>query len=255
MPRDTPTRTGTSAPTPTGRWPIDIATTSSARSTPTGRWIRSSASNWPATSWPGPSAGRARRPKSIDQLVATHFLRNSQDGTGESDGNPDEVRADKYAVLEGTAQVIGSSLLGLTIQCAKCHDHKFEPVTQKEYYQLQAILYPAFNLEHWVKPNDARGDRRPARRALAGGRRTTRRSTWKSRRSSGRSPTVPKRSARRRRRPSSRSSRRLKAVGVRTPGGSPGSATCRATRPRSPCCCEAIPPRPARRSARESPPS
>ena len=57
-------------------------------------------------------------------------------------------------MLEGAIQIIGSSLLGLTLQCAKCHDHKFEPVTQKEYYQLQAILYPAFNVEHWVKPND-----------------------------------------------------------------------------------------------------
>jgi hypothetical protein len=90
----------------------------------------------------------------IDQLVATHFLRNGQDGTGESDGNPDEVRADKYAVLEGAIQIIGSSLLGMTLQCAKCHDHKFEPVTQKDYYQLQAILYPAFNVEHWQTPND-----------------------------------------------------------------------------------------------------
>ena len=55
---------------------------------------------------------------------------------------------------KGAIQIIGSSLLGLTLQCAKCHDHKFEPVTQKDYYQLQAILYPAFNVEHWVKPND-----------------------------------------------------------------------------------------------------
>jgi len=90
----------------------------------------------------------------IDQLISTHYLRNGQDGTGESDGNPDEVRADKYAVLEGAIQIIGSSLLGLTLQCAKCHDHKFEPVRQKEYYQLQAILYPAFNVEHWKKPNE-----------------------------------------------------------------------------------------------------
>ena len=57
-------------------------------------------------------------------------------------------------MLEGAIQIIGSSLLGLTLQCAKCHDHKFEPVTQKDYYQLQAILYPAFNVEHWLKPND-----------------------------------------------------------------------------------------------------
>src|SRR6185312_11054196 len=102
----------------------------------------------------GGRRGPGTPPEVVDQLVATHFLRNSQDGTGESDGNPDEVRADKFAVLEGTAQVIASSLLGLTIQCARCHDHKFEPVTQEDYYQLQAILYPAFNVEHWVKPND-----------------------------------------------------------------------------------------------------
>ena len=102
----------------------------------------------------GNRRGPGTPPEAVDQLVATHFLRNSQDGTGESDGNPDEVRADKYAVLEGTVQIIGSSLLGLTLQCTKCHDHKFEPVTQKEYYQLQAILYPALNVEHWVKPDD-----------------------------------------------------------------------------------------------------
>lgn len=90
----------------------------------------------------------------VDQLVATHFLRNGQDGTGESDGNPDEVRADKISVVDNAVQIIGSSLLGLTLQCARCHDHKFEPVTQKEYYQLHAILAPAFNLDKWVKPND-----------------------------------------------------------------------------------------------------
>ena len=57
-------------------------------------------------------------------------------------------------MLDGAVQIIGSSLLGLTLQCARCHDHKFEPVTQKEYYQLHAILVPAFNVENWVKPND-----------------------------------------------------------------------------------------------------
>ncbi len=102
----------------------------------------------------GGCRGPGTPPEVVDQLVATHFLRNSQDGTGESDGNPDEVRADRYAVLEGTAQIIATSFLGLTIQCARCHDHKFEPVTQEDYYRLQAILYPAFNVEHWQKPNE-----------------------------------------------------------------------------------------------------
>ncbi|WP_406696778.1 PSD1 and planctomycete cytochrome C domain-containing protein [Singulisphaera sp. Ch08] len=93
-------------------------------------------------------------PEVVDQLVAGHYLRNSQDGTGESDGNPDELRADRYAVLEGTIEILGSSLFGMTFQCARCHDHKFEPITQKDYYQLQAILYPAFPVDNWVKPNE-----------------------------------------------------------------------------------------------------
>src|SRR5262249_9528906 len=76
------------------------------------------------------------------------------DGTGESDGNPDEVRTDRFSVLEGNLQNLVNSLLGITIQCARCHDHKFEPVTQEEYYRLQAILFPAYCPDRWTKPND-----------------------------------------------------------------------------------------------------
>ena len=90
----------------------------------------------------------------LDLLEATHYLRNGQDGTGESDGNPDEIQIDRYTVIETTMQNISTGLLGLTIQCAKCHDHKFEPLTQRDYASLQAVLIPAFPPEQWVKPND-----------------------------------------------------------------------------------------------------
>jgi len=93
-------------------------------------------------------------PDMVELLTATHFLRNAPDGTGESDGNPDEVRTDRFTVLEGNVQNIMNCLLGLTVQCAKCHDHKFEPLTQEEYYSLQAILFPVYNPERWKKPND-----------------------------------------------------------------------------------------------------
>ena len=180
----------------------------------------------------GERLGPDATPPIIEQLVATHFLRNGQDGTGESDGNPDEVRVDQYAVLEGAIQVIGSSLLGLTLQCAKCHDHKFEPVTQKEYYQLQAILYPAFNLEHWQKPND--------RVVIAGSR--AERVRWEAHeeaidarielpqakiRLQGQTPPSREKSLK----------QAIEAANARaaspTRAGSRGSATCRATRPRS----------------------
>jgi hypothetical protein len=93
-------------------------------------------------------------PAMIEGLIATHLLRNAPDGTGESDGNPDEVRTDRITVLEGNIQNVLNCLLGLTVQCARCHDHKFEPIPQKEYYGLQALLFPVYNPDRWSKPND-----------------------------------------------------------------------------------------------------
>jgi len=93
-------------------------------------------------------------PAMAELLTATHFLRNAPDGSGESDGNPDEVRTDRLTVLEGTVQIAMNSLLGLTIQCARCHRHKFEPISHAEYYGLQAIFFPAYNPDRWTMPKD-----------------------------------------------------------------------------------------------------
>lgn len=102
----------------------------------------------------GYASGGDVGPDVREALVATHFLRNAPDGTGESDGNPDEVLSDRFTVLEGNIQNMVNSLMGLTIQCARCHDHKFEPITQVEYYRMQAILFPVYNPAKWSKPND-----------------------------------------------------------------------------------------------------
>jgi len=93
-------------------------------------------------------------PEMAALLTATHFLRNAPDGTGESDGNPEELASDRYAVIEGNLQILGSALLGVTLQCARCHNHKFEPITQQEYYQLQAVFKSAYNHDRWLKPNE-----------------------------------------------------------------------------------------------------
>jgi mono/diheme cytochrome c family protein len=102
----------------------------------------------------GYTPGADVTPAMADLLIATHFLRNAPDGSGESDGNPDEVRTDRMTVLEGNLQVAMNCLLGVTIQCARCHEHKFEPITHEEYYRLQAILYPVYCPDRWVKPNE-----------------------------------------------------------------------------------------------------
>lgn len=112
------------------------------------------------------------QPGQVESIVATHFLRNAPDGTGESDGNPLEVKVDRYAVLEGNVQIIGSSILGLTLQCARCHNHKFEPVTQEDYYGLQALLRPALDPDRWLKPGErlvqvgTRQERQERKRAI-----------------------------------------------------------------------------------------
>ena len=98
--------------------------------------------------------GEPVTPEVIDLLEATHFLRNGQDGTDIGVQEPEAFEIDRRAALEAALQVTTTSLLGLSVHCARCHDHKFDPITQREYYQLQAILFPAFNPQDWINPKD-----------------------------------------------------------------------------------------------------
>ncbi|MGO9471190.1 MAG: PSD1 and planctomycete cytochrome C domain-containing protein [Isosphaeraceae bacterium] len=54
-------------------------------------------------------------------------------------GNP-EIALSRNEVLTERTDIIGSAFLGLTIGCARCHNHKLEPVSQKDYYRLQAYV-------------------------------------------------------------------------------------------------------------------
>jgi hypothetical protein len=71
-----------------------------------------------------------------DQKVATGFLRNSMLNE-EGAIDPEQFRMD---AMFDRMDCIGKSVLGLTIQCAQCHPHKFDPLTQEEYYRLFAYL-------------------------------------------------------------------------------------------------------------------
>ncbi|MFM9960691.1 MAG: PSD1 and planctomycete cytochrome C domain-containing protein [Planctomycetaceae bacterium] len=71
-----------------------------------------------------------------DQVVATGFLRNSM--LNEEGGvDPEQFRMD---AMFDRMEAVGKAMLGLTIQCAQCHDHKFDPLTQRDYYRLFAFL-------------------------------------------------------------------------------------------------------------------
>jgi hypothetical protein len=71
-----------------------------------------------------------------EQLVATGFLRNSM--INEEGGiDPEQFR---MAAMFDRMDALGKSVLGLTIQCAQCHNHKYDPITQEDYYRLFAYL-------------------------------------------------------------------------------------------------------------------
>jgi hypothetical protein len=71
-----------------------------------------------------------------DQLVATGFLRNAM--LNEEGGvDPEQFRMD---AMFDRMECIGKSVLGLTIQCAQCHNHKYDPLSQEEYYRIFAFL-------------------------------------------------------------------------------------------------------------------
>jgi hypothetical protein len=71
-----------------------------------------------------------------DQLVATGFLRNSM--INEEGGvDPEQFRME---AMFDRMDAIGKAVLGVTIGCAQCHNHKFDPLKQEEYYQMFAFL-------------------------------------------------------------------------------------------------------------------
>jgi Protein of unknown function (DUF1549)/Protein of unknown function (DUF1553)/Planctomycete cytochrome C len=73
---------------------------------------------------------------SQDQRVATGFLRNSM--INEEGGvDPEQFRME---AMFDRMDAIGKGILGVTIQCAQCHDHKYDPIKQEEYYRIFAFL-------------------------------------------------------------------------------------------------------------------
>ncbi len=88
-------------------------------------------------------------PEQVDQLAATGFLRTAVDGT--STGGADLALASNQVVAD-TLQIVSSTFLGLTVACARCHDHKYDPVPQSDYYRMRAIFEPALDPQHWRKP-------------------------------------------------------------------------------------------------------
>jgi cytochrome c553 len=90
-------------------------------------------------------------PQIKELLIATGFLRQAADVTYAPELNTADIR---HQVLFDTVQILGSNVLGLTVHCAQCHSHKFDPISQADYYRLAAFFAPAYDPLNWVHSND-----------------------------------------------------------------------------------------------------
>jgi len=88
-------------------------------------------------------------PQTRDDLIATAFLRMAPDGTGDP---VDDLKLARNQVIAEQLKVVSSSLLGITVGCAQCHDHRYDPIPQADYYRFRAIFEPAFDWQKWRAP-------------------------------------------------------------------------------------------------------
>jgi hypothetical protein len=88
-------------------------------------------------------AGDAIQPAQPDALVGTGFLAagpwDESSQMGILDGTIDKLVA-QYLDRDDMITTTMSSFLGLTVHCARCHDHKFDPISASDYYSLQAVF-------------------------------------------------------------------------------------------------------------------
>jgi mono/diheme cytochrome c family protein len=94
---------------------------------------------------------KTRTPEINELLTATGYLRTILDITEEDISN---LPVERYEALFKLIEKVGSSALGLTMNCARCHTHKFDPISHKDYYRFLALFTNAYNPTDWIQPQN-----------------------------------------------------------------------------------------------------
>ena len=85
-------------------------------------------------------------------LTAVGFLTMAANPTDSGDNS----EAARNQTIADTIRIVSSSLLGLSVGCAQCHDHRYDPISQHDYYALRAILDPVLDWKSWKTPAQSR---------------------------------------------------------------------------------------------------
>jgi hypothetical protein len=86
----------------------------------------------------------------IEALIATGYLRCASDTSRPDFVNIKNAPGYYFQTLDDTVKIVASSTMGLTVQCAKCHSHKYDPIPQTDYYRLQAIFMSGYRPGQWI---------------------------------------------------------------------------------------------------------
>ncbi len=81
----------------------------------------------------------------IERLTATGFLRTAPDGTGDV-GDQNAARND---VVAETIKIVSTSVLGITVGCAQCHSHRYDPISHHDYHRIRALFEPSLDWKNW----------------------------------------------------------------------------------------------------------
>ena len=87
-------------------------------------------------------------PEQIELLTATGFLRLAADGTGSGDNSPEA----RNKVIADTMKIVGNSLMAMSLNCAQCHDHRYDPISHADYFAIRSVFEPALDWQQWRTP-------------------------------------------------------------------------------------------------------
>jgi mono/diheme cytochrome c family protein len=87
--------------------------------------------------------------RDLERLIATGFLRMAPDGSASKEV---DLPAAMNQTMADTIQIVSTAFLGLTIHCAQCHNHRYDPIPQSDYYRLRAVFEPALDWKKWRRP-------------------------------------------------------------------------------------------------------
>ena len=87
------------------------------------------------------SAGDVMLPVTPERIIATSLLVcGPWDEAGSSQANVAQRMTTREEEMEDMISVVGQTFLGLTVNCARCHDHKFDPIPQTDYFRIKAVF-------------------------------------------------------------------------------------------------------------------